>query len=166
MKLLSLSTILILSSTLLLTSCIEKDDDDFGGGSSGGADSATIKKTGGTTFFIEWNKKSSGYSELVLVAPNGKDKEEKRGVRLLTNNFTGNNSLNCYYGKKQYDTSKALICKGVQTTPFGTGEVYKEIDINLGTTYTIRNNNGFDTTPGRVFYSVTFSSGNVTVVPR
>ena len=166
MKLLSISTVLILSSSLLLTSCIEKDDDDFGGGSGGGRDSATIKKTGGTTFFIEWSKKSGGYSELVFVDPNGTDKEEKRGVRLLTNNYTGSNSLNCYYGEKQYVTSKALICKGTITTPFGTAVVYKEIDINLGTTYTIRNNNGFDTTPGRVFYSVTFSSGNITVVPR
>jgi hypothetical protein len=86
-------------------------------GGSGGSDSLSVKQDGAQGFYMEWNKKSGGYSEVGLSAsPLGSG--ERAQTQLLTDNFTGKHTLACGYSREN-ETYVYFDCYG--TGPSVTG---------------------------------------------
>ena len=163
--------LLVLSSIILLSACVEEDPIDIGdGGGSRGSDTLKINKTGAEAIHIEWNKKSSGYSEVTLIDPTDSSKEGKRGQYFLTNNYKGMHTLDCYYGNikswQGSDNGKGLVCEGIGASIiFGNREIKRDIKVEAGKTYKMRINYGiFNITTSSTLYTIRYSSGNLSVV--
>lgn len=163
------SLLVAFSSIFLLSACVETDELDLGGGGgSRGTDTVKINKTGAEAIHLEWNKKSSGYSEVTLIDPTDNSKEGKRGQYFLTNNFTGKHVLDCYYGDikdwQGHDNGKGLVCEGITPTPFGNAVKKPHIKIEAGKTYKLRINYGiFNVSSSSTLFTFKYSNANLTI---
>jgi len=156
--------ILATAATFIFTGCGGGTQSDISGNYSGGYDGSsnnrlTIEKTQGKNFTITWDKKSSGYAEVIY----GFDTSSRNSSnRIFTSNTTGIQTLNCQY--TQNTTSAPPIghpssgsveeyaryeCTGSETNYTGDKKIYLPVnyEIYVSQNYTTSlNNSGIEYT--------------------
>lgn len=109
------------------------DGYDLGGGSGGGKDKLVVNQNG-SGFTLEWNKNSSGYSEVGLDSGTVGN-AERAETKVVSDNYTGKHTLTCGIGS--YGSSYVSVnCYGTGPDFMGgTHDITADFKVEEGKTY-------------------------------